>query len=95
MNSHKSINSMGVFPDYLKKARVTPLSKEGDKCNLSNYKPISFLPVFSKVFEKVAYTQLYNWKITLSCIGNNMAFVLRSVLTTQAILHFLQCLYKQ
>ena len=45
----------------LKKARVTPLPKEGDKCNLSNYRPISVLPVFSKVFEKVAYTHLYDY----------------------------------
>ena len=29
--------------------------KEGDKYNLSNYRPISVLPVFSNVFEKVAY----------------------------------------
>ena len=50
-----------VFPDSHKKARVTPIPKEGDKCNLSNYRPISVLPVFSKVFEKVAYTQLYDY----------------------------------
>ena len=44
--------------DSLKKARVVPIPKEGDKCNLSNYRPISVLAVFCKVFE-VAYTQLY------------------------------------
>ena len=49
----------GVFPDSLKKAHVTPIPKEEDKCNLSNYRPISVFPVISKVFEKVAYTQLY------------------------------------
>ena len=37
----------GVFPDGLKRARVTPIPKEGDKCNLSNYRPISVLPVYS------------------------------------------------
>ena len=31
----------GVFPDSFKKARVTPIPKEGDKCNLSNYRPIT------------------------------------------------------
>ena len=50
----------GVFPVSLKKARVT-LIPEGDKCNLSNYRPISVLKVFSKVFEKVAYTHLYDY----------------------------------
>ena len=53
--------TMGVFPDGLKKARVTPILKEGDKCNLSNYRQISVLPDFSTVFEKVAYTQLYDY----------------------------------
>ena len=57
---NKSLTT-GVFPDSLKKARVTPIPKEGDKCNLRNYRPISVLPVFSKVFEKVAYTQLYDY----------------------------------
>ena len=51
----------GVFPDSVKKAHVKPIPKEGDKCNLSNYRPISVLSVFSKVFEKVAYTQLYDY----------------------------------
>ena len=51
----------GVFPDSLKKARGTPIPTEGDKCNLSNYRPISVLPVFSKVFKKVASTQLYEY----------------------------------
>ena len=44
-----------------KKARVTPIPKQVDKCNLSNYEPFSVLPVFSKVFEKVAYTQLCDY----------------------------------
>ena len=49
----------GVFPDGLKKARVTPIPKEGNKMYLSNYRPISVLPVFSKVFEKVAFEKVY------------------------------------
>ena len=52
--------STGLFPDNSKKARVTSIPKESDICNLSNYWPISVLPVFSKVFEKVVYKQLNN-----------------------------------
>ena len=40
---------------------MTPIPKEGDKCNFSNYRPISVLQVFSKVFERVADTQLYDY----------------------------------
>jgi len=54
---NKSI-SLGVFPDRLKYAVVKPLFKKGDKNNISNYRPISLLSSFSKVFEKVMYNQL-------------------------------------
>ena len=54
---NKSI-SLGVFPDRLKYAAVKPLFKKGDKNNISNYRPISSLSSFSKVFEKVMYNQL-------------------------------------
>ena len=68
------------------------LPKEGDKCNL-NYRPISVLPVFGKVFEKVAYTQLYD------CLENNSiphkqqyGFCAKKS-TIEAIFHVLQYLY--
>lgn len=41
----------GIFPDQLKIARVVPIHKSGDKNALTNYRPISVLPVLSKVFE--------------------------------------------
>ena len=43
----------GVFPDMLKYARVTPLYKGGEKCEAKNYRPVSILPIFDKIFEKV------------------------------------------
>ena len=47
------------FPDCLKLARVTPIPKGGDSTNAGNYRPISVLPIFSKIFEKVVYKHLY------------------------------------
>ena len=47
------------FPDSWKVARVTPIFKEGDKTVKSNYRPISVLPVISKLFEKLVFDQLY------------------------------------
>ena len=84
---------MGVFPDNLKKARVAPIPKEGNKCNLSNYRPISVLPVFSKVFEKVAYIKLYDY-LENNSIMHKQQYGFRAKSTTQAILHFLQYFYK-
>ena len=73
---------------------MTPIPKEGDKCNLSNYRPISVLPVFSKVFEKVAYTPLYDYLRNNSILHKQQYEFRAKKSTTQAMLHFLQYLYK-
>lgn len=49
---------LGIFPENLKLAKVTPIFKSGNKSNPSNYRPISVLPVISKVFERILYTRL-------------------------------------
>ena len=49
----------GVFPEHWECARVTPLFKSGSKCYLSNNRPISVLPVLSKLLEKILRDQLY------------------------------------
>ena len=51
----------GIFPEKLKIAKIKPLHKKCDKCCFNNYRPISILPTISKVFERVMYTQLYNY----------------------------------
>ena len=51
----------GTFPDNLKIAKVCPVFKSGSVSNFSDYRPISVLPSFSKVFEKIAYNRLYNF----------------------------------
>ena len=47
-----------VFPDELKVARVIPLFKAGDKNDITNYRPISLLPVLSKIFEKLIHCRM-------------------------------------
>jgi Notch-like protein len=49
---NKSLSS-GVFPQRLKYAVVKPLYKKGERSCISNYRPLSLLSSFSKVFEKV------------------------------------------
>jgi hypothetical protein len=51
--------AQGIFPDRLKLAVVKPIFKNGDRCDPSNYRPISLLSSFSKVFERLVYNRLY------------------------------------
>jgi hypothetical protein len=44
---------VGNYPDFLKVSRITPVFKAGDPTQFENYRPISVLSVFYKVFERV------------------------------------------
>ena len=51
----------GVFPDKLKIAKVITQFKKGNPELSSNYRPISLLPIFSKIFEKLMYRRLFRF----------------------------------
>jgi hypothetical protein len=51
----------GVVPKSMKLAKVIPIFKSGEMSQISNYRPISLLPTFSKVLEKIVYTRLYKY----------------------------------
>ena len=51
----------GCFPDQLKIARVTPVFKADSVTELGNYRPISVLPCFSKILERIMYNRLFKY----------------------------------
>ena len=57
----QSILYDGVFPDDWKKSNVAPCHKKDSENLIKNYRPISLLPIFSKVFERLTYNFLYNY----------------------------------
>ena len=50
----------GKFPETLKVRRITPIYKKGIKNDISSYRPVSTLPLFGKIFEKIIYTRMYD-----------------------------------
>ena len=60
--------SKGVFPSEMKIADISPLFKNGSRCLLTNYRPISLLPTISKLLEKLIYLRVYSF------LDNNGSF---------------------
>ena len=50
----------GKFPSEWKKANVVPTFKKGDKQCIKNYCPVSLLPVYGKVFERLPYNNTFS-----------------------------------
>ena len=61
----------GVFPSELKIAKVIPLFKSGKRQLLSNYRPISILPLFSKIFERLIHSRLSSFFDSQNTIYDN------------------------
>ena len=53
----------GVFPDKLKIARVTPIFEKGNNTLVTNYRPISVLPCFSELFERIMCDGFYKFLV--------------------------------
>ncbi len=51
----------GIVPQDMKIARVIPIFKSGNQYLFNNYRPISILPAFSKILEKVMATKLIKY----------------------------------
>ena len=71
------------FPDSWKNARITPIFKDGDRAEKSNYRPISVLPVISRLFEKLVFNQLHQYLVRYNLIhpGQSGFLKLHSTLT--------------
>ena len=84
----------GTFPDILKIAKVIPVYKKGDRSIISNYRPISVLTFFSKIFENCIHTRLVNFLNTNNSFYE-LQFGFRSGLSTSdAISNLVEYLYE-
>ena len=63
----------GVFPEIWKCANVVPVHKKNEKNIKSNYRPISLLPIFGKVLEKLIYDSLYSHLVSCDFLNPNQS----------------------
>ena len=56
--------NIGHFPTVLKIGKISPIYKKDDEELLENYRPVSTLPIFGKIFEKIIYSRLYGFLVS-------------------------------
>ena len=61
----------GHFPDELKTGRISPIYKKENEQLIENYRPVSTLPVFGKILEKLIYSRLYSFFTSKGIIHEN------------------------
>jgi len=82
-----------IFPDTLKVADVKPLFKNGDKSIMSNYRPISMLSNFSKIFEKIIKARLIEFLEKNNLLSKNQYGFRPGLSTENALYKVTQFLY--
>ena len=80
----------GCFSVSMKISRIVPIFKAGDKNTLDNYRPISILPQFSKVLEKLFENRLLNYVEKNNVLNENQYGFRRNRSTTIALLDLSQ-----
>ena len=50
-----------TFPDLWKKSNIIPIHKKNDKQNIKNYRPVSLLPIFGKIFERLIFNNIFKF----------------------------------
>ena len=76
----------GIFPDCFKSAKVIPLFKGGDKNSFHDYRPISLLPVLSRVFEKMINARMVEFLESRRLLGPTQFGFRKGMSTDQAVL---------
>ena len=63
----------GIFPSDWKKGNIVPVHKKNDKQRLNNYRPISLLPICSKIFERIIFNEIFRFFIKNDLISQHQS----------------------
>lgn len=78
------------FPTKMKLTKVIPILKKGDIGDPNNYRPISIIPTFSKIFEKVMFKKMLMFIEEHNIISNHQFGFRKGVSTIDALFNFLE-----
>ena len=84
-NFYNLFMSSGTFPVILKTGIVSPVYKKGNQQLFDNYRPISTLPIFSKLYEKIIYKRIYSYLITKNILYDKQFGFRKNHSTSHAI----------
>ena len=84
----------GIFPQSLKLARVVPIFKSGDKKDMNNYRPISVLPILSKLFERAMCDRVNSFFEKYDLLDGNQYGFRKGKSSTRAVMDNLQQVYR-
>ena len=59
----------GIFPDLCKLAKIIPIFKKDDPMICINYRPISLLSIYRKIFEKLIYSRCITFLIKIKSLN--------------------------
>ena len=84
----------GIFRDLLKLAHVTPIHKGNTRLAVTNYRPVSVLPIVSKVFEQIVHKRVYDFLISHNIIYEHQFGFQKNKSTSLAVLDIYSKLIK-
>ena len=76
---------IGKFPECLKHATIVPIYKSGNRNTVSNYRPISILSTFSKIFEKTMLNRLWSFLYKFQIISEHQYGFMKGRSTEDAV----------
>lgn len=84
---NKSIEEK-IVPAQIKTAKILPFYKKGSHDRCENYRPISILPIFSKILEKIVNNQILNFLESKNLISKNQYGFRKNLSTADAVVKF-------
>ena len=80
----------GIFPNDMKLAKIIPIFKNGNTKLFNNYRPISILPAFSKILEKIVCNRLLHFLETKYILYKHQYGFRKNHNTIHPIIHLLK-----